>query len=414
MLTIKDIKIVLTAPMGRNLVVAKVQTSEPGLYGLGCGTFTQRFGAVAAALREHLVPLMIGRDPTRIEENWRLMMFNGYWRGGPVLNNAVSAIDMALWDIQAKLAGMPLYQLLGGKVREGCAVYQHADGTTIEAVEAHAQALLDIGLRHVRPRLGGDSVQTRASGETGGMAYGGPSVSADHRPENAPAGAYYDPAVYTRGTLKMFERLRKTFGDTVELLHDVHGRLSPIDAMRFAKDLQAFRLFFLEDPLRLEDLGWHERLRQATVTPIAMGELFTSAEQWTPLIVNRQIDFLRMHLSDVGGLTPARKIVAMAESFGVRTAWHGPGDCSPIGHAVHLHLNLASINFGIQELQPFSETTERVFPGCPQLRRGYLYPNDKPGHGIDLDEKLAEQYPCEAKVVAWTQARLPDGTLTQP
>ena len=415
MTTIADVRVILTAPMGRNLLVAKVMTSHDGLYGLGCGTFTQRFAAVEAALRTHLIPLLIGRDCSRIEELWRLMMFNGYWRGGPVLNNAVSAIDMALWDIKAKQANMPLYQLLGGKLREAAAIYEHADGSDLHQLENHARRLVEErGLRHVRFRLGGDSNLTRASGEAGGLAYGGPVVNEMHRPSGALPGAYYDPRAYTRAALDAAEHLRKQFGDTVELLHDVHGRLSVADAVRFARDMEQYRLFFLEDPLPPEDIGAHGRLRAATTTPVAASELFTLPAQWTPLIVNREIDFVRMHLSDIGGLTPARKVAALAEQFGVRTAWHGPGDCSPVGHAVNLHLNLATPNFGVQELQPFTGQTEEVFPGCPQARKGYLYPNDRPGHGVDVDEALAAKFPCKASIIEWTQARLPDGTLSPP
>lgn len=413
--TITEVRLILTAPMGRNLIVAKVMTSDDGLYGLGCGTFTQRFAAVEATLRVHLIPLVIGRDCSRIEELWSLMNFNGYWRGGPVLNNAISAIDMALWDIKAKQAGMPLYQLLGGKVREAAAVYEHADGSSLEALEDHARRLIEErGLKHVRFRFGGDSKLTRESGEAGGMAYGGPAISGMHRPSGALPGAYYDPKSYMRASLNAAEHLRKRFGDDVELLHDVHGRLSVVDAVRFAREMEAYRLFFLEDPLPPESISAHRRLRAATTTPIAASELFTIPTQWTPLVVDRQIDFLRMHLSDIGGLTPARKAAVLAEQFGVRTAWHGPGDCSPVGHAINLHLNLATPNFGVQELQPFTVTTEEVFLGCPQMRNGYLYPNDRPGHGVDIDETLAAKFPCKASVIEWTQARLPDGTLAPP
>ncbi len=415
MTTITNVCVILTAPMRRNLLVAKVMTSDDGLHGLGCGTFTQRFAAVEAALRTHLIPLVIGRDCSRIEELWRLMMFNGYWRGGPVLNNAVSAIDMALWDIKAKQAGMPLYQLLGGKVREGAAIYEHADGSSLQQLEDHARLLVEErGLRHVRFRLGGDSKLTRESGEAGGLAYGGPTIGALHRPTGALPGAYYDPRAYARATLEAAAHLRSALGDDIELLHDVHGRLSVADAVRFARDLEPYRLFFLEDPLPPEDVSAHGRLRAATTTPIAASELFTLPSQWTPLIVERQIDFVRMHLSDIGGLTPARKVATLAEQFGVRTAWHGPGDCSPVGHAINLHLNLATPNFGVQELQPFTSTTEEVFPGAPQARNGYLYANDQPGHGVSLDEALAAKFPCKATVIEWTQARLPDGALSPP
>ena len=414
MITIRDVRVILTAPMDRNLLVVKIETSEPGLYGLGCGTFTQRYLAVRTTVQDYLKPLLVGRDIRRIEDIWRLMMFNGYWRNGPVLNNAVSGVDMALWDLKAKLAGMPLYELWGGKCREAAAVYQHADGATLEELADHVQQQLDQGMRHVRIRFGGSSAATRASGEAGGRAYGGPVDTRAPSPENALEGAYFDPRQYTLSTLEALQHVRDRFGDSVELLHDVHERLTPVDAIRFARDCEDFRLFFLEDALSPEDGPWFERMRQATTTPLAVGELFNNPAEWLPLIQNRWIDFIRMHVSQMGGLTPARKVAITAEAFGVRTAWHGPGDVSPVGHAANLHLNLVAPNFGIQELQPFVGPTEEVFPGCPQYRDGYFYPNDRPGIGVDLNEELAAKYPCNPAVIGWTQARLPDGTLVKP
>lgn len=414
MITIRDIRVILTAPMGRNLLVVKIETSEPGVYGLGCGTFTQRYLPVHTAVIEYLRPLLLGRDISRIEDLWRLMMFNSYWRNGPVLNNAVSGVDMALWDLKAKLANMPLYDLWGGKCREAAAVYQHADGADFDELSNHVQQQLDLGMRHVRIRFGGSAVATRDSGEAGGMAYGGPSDSPARRPDGAPDGAYFDPRHYTLSTLRALEHVRHQFGDQIELLHDVHERLTPIDAIGFAKDVERFRLFFLEDALSPEDLSWFEQMRAATTTPIAVGELFNNPNEWLPLIQNRWIDFIRMHISQMGGLTPARKIAMTAEAFGIRTAWHGPGDVSPVGHAANLHLNLAAPNFGIQELQPFNDTIREVFPGCPEYRDGYFYPNTNPGLGVDLDEDLAAKFPCDSSVIQWTQARLPDGTLVKP
>lgn len=414
MISIRDVRVILTAPMQRNLLVVKVETSEPGLYGLGCGTFTQRYLPVRSAVVDYLQPLLLGRDVSRIDELWRLMMFNGYWRNGPVLNNAVSGVDMALWDIKAKLAGMPLHDLLGGKMREAAAVYQHADGSDLAELTDHVQEQIDKGMRHVRIRFGGGAAETRASGEAGGKAYGGPAISEASRPHGALDGAYYDPRQYTLATLNAIEHVRNIFGDSIELLHDVHTRLNPTDAIAFAKDLEPFRLFFLEDALGPEDLPWYEHMRATTTTPQAVGELFNNPNEWQPLIANRWIDFIRMHVSQMGGLTPARKVSAVAEAFGVRTAWHGPGDVSPIGHAANLHVNLAIPNFGIQELQPFTEQTQAVFPGCPEFRDGYFYPNTNPGIGVDLDEELAAKFPCDSSVIEWTQARLPDGTITRP
>lgn len=394
--TIRDVKVILTAPQGIALVVVKVETSEPGLHGVGCATFTQRFMAVKAAVEEHLRPLLIGRDVHQIEELWQLMMNNSYWRNGPVLNNAIAGVDIALWDIKGKLAGMPVYQLLGGKCRAAAAVYRHADGKEIREVEDRVRAIMETGVRHVR-------VQCRG--------YGGTAKSAIAPPEGASPGAYYDPRAYTRTALAAIEHVRTTIGPEVEILHDIHERLSPALAVDFAKQLEPYRLFFLEDALAPEDIEWFNNIRRVCTTPQAMGELFNHPREWTPLITGRLIDFMRMHITQMGGITPARKVAAMGELHGVRTAWHGPGDVSPVGHAANLHLDLACPNFGIQELSNFTPTLIEVFPGCPELRGGYLYANDKPGLGIDVNEAAAAKYPCQNPIIQWTQARLPDGSL---
>jgi mannonate dehydratase len=197
-------------------------------------------------------------------------------------------------------------------------------------------------------------------------------------------------------------------------LHDVHERLQPIDALQFAKDVERFRLFFLEDPLAPEDLEWFRHIRQQCSTPIAMGELFNHPREWQPLIADKLIDFVRMHISQMGGITPARNVAILADTYGIRTAWHGPGDVSPVGHAANLHLDLWAPNFGVQEWCRFSELVYEMFPGTPQVRDGYMYPNDRPGLGIDIDEKLAARYPAQDEVEWWTQTRLPDGSPARP
>jgi len=396
--TIKDAQTILTQPAGARLIVVKVITSEPGLYGLGCATFTQRFHAVQAAIEKHLKPFLIGRDVSRIEEIWQMAMVHGYWRNGPVLNNAISGVDMALWDIKGKLAGMPVYQLLGGKCREGAAVYVHADGRDPREVEDSVRKFLELGYRYVRVQMGG---------------YGG-KTSRLVKPEGAPEGAYFDPRDYARQTLRMIEHVRSAVGEEVELLHDVHERLPPIDAVQFAKDVERFKLFFLEDALAPEDIRWFERIRQQCATPLAMGELFNNPREWQPLISGRLIDFIRMHVSQMGGLTPARNVALFAHMYGIRTAWHGPGDVSPVGHAANLHLDLWAPNFGVQEWCCFPELVYEMFPGTPVVRNGTMGSNDKPGLGIDVDEKLAAKYPCRDEVEQWTQTRLPDGSPARP
>jgi len=396
--TIKDVQTIMTQPAGSRLIIVKIITSEPGLYGLGCATFTQRFHAVYSAIEKHLKPFLIGRDVSRIEETWQMAMVHSYWRNGPVLSNAVSGADQALWDIKGKQAGMPVYQLLGGKCREGAAVYGHAGGRSPEEVVDSVRRFMDEGYHYIRVQMGG---------------YGGqPSQLA--KPEGAPEGAYFHPREYVRTTLRMIEHVRNEIGDEVELLHDIHERLIPIEAVQFAKDVERFKLFFLEDTLAPEDLEWFHHIRQQCCTPIAMGELFNNPREWQPLIAGKLIDFIRMHVSQMGGLTPARNVASFANMYGIRTAWHGPGDTSPVGHAANLHLDVWAPNFGIQEWCRFPEHVYEVFPGTPVVRNGYMYPNDKPGLGIDIDEKLAAKYPCKDEVEWWTQTRLPDGSPTRP
>ena len=395
---IEDIKTITTQPAGSRLVVVKITTSQPGLYGLVCATFTQRFRAVVTAVEKHLKPFLIGREVSRIEEIWQMLMVNGYWRNGPVLNNAISGVDQALWDIKGKAVGIPVYDLLGGKCREAAAVYGHAGGNSPESVAESVQSFMERGYRYIRIQMGG---------------YGG-QTSQITQPVGALDGAYFDPREYCRNMLRMMAYVRQEIGDAVELLHDIHERLQPIDAVQFAKDVESFKLFFLEDPLAPEDLEWFAHIRQQCATPIAMGELFNHPREWQPLIAGKLIDFLRMHVSQMGGITPARNAAIHANMYGIRTAWHGPGDTSPVGHAANLHLDLWAPNFGVQEWCRFSDLVYEIFPGLPEVRNGYMYPNSQPGLGIDVNEDLAAKYPCQDEVIQWTQTRLPDGSPTRP
>jgi len=400
--TITRVRTIATSPgegnIQRRLIVVKVETSEPGLCGLGCATFTQRHSAVRTVVDEFLAPLLVGRDPRRIEDIWQTVHVNAYWRSGPVMNNALSGVDMALWDILGKLAGLPVYQLLGGKCREGAAVYRHADGATLEQVEERVRQFMAQGYQYIRAQWGG---------------YGG-RQALPAAPDGAMPGAYYDPDGYARSVVTLFDHLREALGFGVNLLHDVHERLAPIEAVRLAKLLEPHRLFFLEDLLPPEQVDWFRLVRQQCTTPMAMGELFVNTQEWRPLVEERLIDFIRCHISAIGGLTAARKIQVMCELMGVRTAWHGPGDVSPIGHACNVHLDVMAPNFGVQEWAGFLDVEREMFPGCPELRDGYVYPNDKPGWGMDMDEALAAKYPCPEGVLEWTQARLPDGSPAYP
>ena len=397
-ITIRKVRAILTAPAGINLIVVKVETSEPGLYGLGCATFAYREKAVKCLVEDYFDPLLNGRDPANIEELWQLMNNNSYWRNGPVTNNAVSGVDMALWDIKGKMAGMPVYDLLGGRTRQGAAVYRHADGKTLEEIADNVRKFTEQKIRHVRIQWGG------YGGKTGVL----------NKPREAPGGIYYDPRQYMRDTLKLFEHVRSKLGDEVELLHDTHERIPPVDAVRLAKELEPFKLFFLEDILSPEQGEWFRMVRSQCSTPIANGELYNNPKEWDYLITNRLIDFIRVHISQIGGITPARKLAVFCEQFGIRTAWHGPGDVSPVGHAANIHLDLVCQNFGIQEWSGIKEVSREVFPGSPELIDGYVYLNGKPGLGIDIDEEKAAKYPCKTEATQWTQTRLPDGTLNTP
>ena len=405
-LRITDVKPILTAPAGIRLVVVKVTTNEPEIYGLGCATFTQRARVVETAVKQ-LKAFLVGKDPAQIEDVWQSSFVSSYWRNGPVLNNAMSGVDMALWDILGKRAGLPLYQILGGKARRAVDTYRHASGNSFREVEDQVRNYMEQGYRHVRAQVAVSGLAT----------YGARSYKQDDNvPENRRT-RVWEPRTYVRTLPRLFAHLREKLGDEVELLHDVHERIPPILAIQLAKDLEPYHLFFLEDPFSPEDIGYFKHLRQQTSTPIAMGELFNNPHEWTSLVSERLIDFIRVHISQVGGLTMARKMAAMCEFFGVRTAWHGPGDVSPVGHAANVHLDLAIPNFGVQEARAFSQAEQDVFPGCPELKDGYYWISDRPGLGIDLDEKLAAKFPVGDEPpfdLNWGNLRRLDGGSTKP
>ncbi len=399
---IKDITVINTSPEGSRLCVVKVTTDQAGLYGYGCATFTQRADLIEPAVTKYLKPLLLNHPVDRIEDAWQMAYDSSYWKNGPVENNAISGVDQALWDIKGRMANMPVYELLGGKAREAADLYGHAEGAEIADTIESARRFIAQGFRHVRIQVG-----------VPGMAgYGSPTAGNSRIP------SLHDQPVFEREGAKrramaLFETARKELGEEIELLHDMHERYTPTEAVQFCKEAEKFRLFFLEDPLSPEDLPWFRNIRAQCASPIAMGELFNSPHEWTPLIQERLIDYMRMHISQMGGLTPARKVAAMGEIFNVRTAWHGPGDVSPIGHMCMLHLDLASTNFGIQEYTPFNEVTQSIFHGCPEMKGGYLYANDRPGWGIEIDEKAAAARPFRPNPLngGWGELRLPDGQI---
>jgi len=402
-LKITRVRAIKTAPQRTRLVVVKVETSEPGLYGLGCATFNQRPLAVVTAVEEYLDPFARGRDVDDIEDLWQNAYTSSYWRNGPVLNNALSGLDMALWDIKGKRANMPVYQLLGGKCRFAVDCYAHSSGRDDKELEDSVRKNIEQGFRHVRIQLGG---------------YGSPQLSRNADFKDAdfglPKDTLMDAQPYLKATPKMFEHIRNTCGDDVELLHDVHERVEPRDVIRLLKELERYRPFFIEDPLSPEANDYFRQMRAATIVPIAMGELFNSPHEWVPLIKDRLIDFIRVHLSQTGGFTVARKIAALAEWFNVRSAWHGPTDLSPVGHAANVHLDLAIHNFGIQESLRFNEASQEVFPGCPTIRNGYFYVNETSGWGVDINEEAAKKYPYPQNPGYWEPVRRRDGTAVRP
>jgi mannonate dehydratase len=233
-------------------------------------------------------------------------------------------------------------------------------------------------------------------------------------PKNSLTGCYFDPEAYAKSIDKLFDHLRSKIGFNMEFIHDIHERIPPIEAVRLAKNLEPYHLFFLEDPVAPENIEWLQMIRQQTSTPIGMGELFTNVNEWKSLIANQQIDFIRCHVSSIGGITPAKKLATFSELYGVRTAWHGPGDISPVGVAANLHLDLSSPNFGIQEWTPFNDALQEVFPGCPVVEEGFAYVNDKPGLGVDINEEKAKKFPVTGGIPSWTLARTPDGTAVRP
>jgi mannonate dehydratase len=399
---IKDISVIECQPQGVRLTVVKITTDQDGLYGYGCATFTQRADLVKPSIEKYLKPFLLNKTTDRIEDIWQSCYDSSYWRNGPVLNNALSGIDQALWDIKGRQAGMPVYQLAGGKCREAVNAYTHASGAEFQDVVDSAKQYMAQGFRNVRVQVG-----------VPGMA----GYGSEHKGNNSLKALHdkpmFEPAYEMRRSLKLLEVCRRELGEEVELLHDMHERLTPNEAVQFCKEAEQYRMFYLEDPLSPEDLGYFQQIRQNCATPIAMGELFNSPHEWQPLIEGRLIDYIRVHVSQAGGFSPARKIAILAEQFGVKTAWHGPGDVSPVGHMANVTLDLVSYNFGIQEYSSFNERTQAIFQGCPEMKDGYLWVNEKPGWGIEIDEKEAAKFPYTASPLngGWGEIRLRDGTV---
>ena len=317
---------------------------------------------------------------------------------------------MALWDIKGKMANMPVYDLFGGKMRAGVPVYRHVDGANVDEICENIEKYRSIGVKHIRCQCGG---------------YG---PAPEWAAKGAEPGVYLDSKKYMRDTLKLFDGIRAKEGFDIDLVHDVHERIHPTEAVTFVKEMEPYKLFFMEDVVPLEQVEWLDKIKQTSVTPLSQGELFNNPAEYKKLVQNRSIDYMRVHLSQVGGITPARKLQMFCEQYGVRICWHGPGDMSPLAHAANIHIDLAAQNLGLQEwsgIEPPNFVIQKlkdnhgalleVFPGMPEYGNdGFVYANDKPGLGVDLNEKEAAKYPCENTVTTWTQTRNRDGSLQTP
>jgi mannonate dehydratase len=402
-ITIASVKAIATAPEGSNLVVVKVETSEPGLYGLGCATFSQHAKAVVTVVDEYLNDFCRGKDVDNIEDMWQSIYVSSYWRSGPVEGNALSGVDQALWDIKGKRANMPVYQLLGGKCRFAVDLYAHASSVKLGELADQIHQRMEEGYRHVRIQQG---------------PYGGAVNPAKGKPDWLQNGfgkatdSFVDPHAYLKTVPKMFEYVRSKCGEDIELIHDMHEIVEPRDAIGMIKQLEPYKPYFIEDPFSPENMKWFKQLRAATTVPIAMGELFNNVNEYRDAMVEQLFDYIRCHVSQIGGITPAMKVARLGEFFNIKTAWHGPSDDSPVGHAAQAHIDLAIWNFGIQEMVPWDSKTEAVFPGAPTIKKGFLYVNEAPGLGVDIDEKEAAKYPIGTKS-KWT-VRQNDGTIRRP
>ena len=405
-LKISDVRVIVTCP-DRNYVVVKISTSEAGLYGVGDATLNGRELAVAEDLKQHIAPLLIGRDPERVEDTWQYLYRGPYWRGGPVQMTALAGVDLALWDIKGKRAGMPVYQLLGGRTRIGALAYTHASGRDFAEVEDAVRHAIERGFKCVRAQVAIPGLEG-----TYGTAGAKPAEAAAGRVANMaslPQTEVFEPAPYLSTVPRLFEHLRAKLGQEVELLHDCHEKLDPIQAARLAHDLEPYHLFFLEDCLRPEYKESFRLIREHSTTPLAMGELFNSLWDCVPLIKEQLIDYIRCDLGHIGGITAARKVAALAELFQVRTAWHGPGDIGPPTHAANVHVDVSIPNFGIQEMVFFPDAAREVISGGPEFKDGYMNVSDTPGLGCDVNEEAAKKYPYRRSYLP--TARRKDGSV---
>ena len=397
---ITDARVIVCSP-GRNFVTLKLVT-EDGVHGLGDATLNGRELSVASYLADHVLPLLIGRDARRIEDTWQYLYKGAYWRRGPVTMAAIAAVDMALWDIRGKTLNVPLYQLLGGASRDYVLVYAHANGKTLDDTVAAVAAQADRGYQAIRAQCGIPGIEG---------AYGIAKGSTPYEPaeRGLPPAALWSTARYLQFIPTVFERLRRELGTAVDLLHDVHHRLTPIEAGALGKALEPYRLFWLEDPVPAELQSSYRIIRQHTTTPIAVGEVFNTMFDCQQLIEEHLIDYIRTTVTHAGGISHLRKIAALAELHHVRTGCHGATDLSPVALAAALHFDLSVHNFGIQEHMPHSDDTDRVFPHGYWFDAGRMHPGEAPGLGVEIDESVAAAFPYQRAYLP--VSRTLDGTL---
>lgn len=397
---ITSARVIVTSP-GRNFVTLKIETDQ-GLYGLGDATLNGRELSVASYLTDHVIPTLIGRDAQRIEDIWQYLYKGAYWRRGPVTMSVISAVDTALWDLKAKQAGLPLYQLLGGACRDGVMVYGHANGETIDDTLSEARGYLDRGYLAVRLQTGVPGLKS-TYGVSGDKLFYEPADGAN------PTEHVWATAPYLRSVPDLFAAARQHLGWDVHLLHDAHHRLTPIEAARLGKDLEPYRLFWLEDATPAENPEAFRLIRRHTTTPLAVGEVFNSIHDARTLIQEQLIDYVRSTVVHAGGITGLRRIASVADLYGVKTGCHGATDLSPVCMGAALHFDLSVPNFGVQEYMRHSEATDAVFPHAYRFDAGRLHPGETPGHGVDIDENLAAQYPYQRRSLPVN--RLEDGTM---
>jgi mannonate dehydratase len=397
---IVDARVIVCSP-GRNFVTLKLVT-EDGLHGLGDATLNGRELAVASYLRDHVVPLLRGRDARRIEDTWQYLYKGAYWRRGPVTMTAIAAVDTALWDILGKAAGLPLYRMLGGASRDGVLVYGHANGADVESTVSAVARYVALGYKAIRAQCG-------VPGLSGTYGVGRGTLHYEPAEKGLPPESVWSTEKYLSFVPSLFDRLRREFGPEVHLLHDVHHRLTPIEAARLGKDLEPYRLFWMEDPVPAELQEGFRWIRQHTTTPIAVGEVFNAIYDCERLIREQLIDYVRTTVVHAGGISHLRKIAHLAELHHVRTGSHGATDLSPVCMAAALHFDLSIHNFGIQEYMRHSDETDQVFPHQYRFESGYMHPGDAPGLGVDIDEDLAAKFPYDPAYLP--VSRKEDGTV---